>query len=45
MWWEGLGGKKYNVSIVKDLQSVSVLQALLKNEKLNSCLLFILPLL
>lgn len=35
----GTWGKKYNVSIGKDPQSMSVLQALLKNEKLNSCLL------
>lgn len=45
VWWEGLGEKKYNVSIGKDPQSVFVLESLLKNEKLKSCLFFMLPLL
>lgn len=40
----GLGGK-YNVSIGKDPGGVFVLEALLKNEKLNSCLFCMLPLL
>jgi hypothetical protein len=38
-------GKKYNVSIDKDPKIISGLEAFLKNEKLNSCLFFMLQVL
>lgn len=45
VWKSRMAGLGKNVSIGRDPQRMSVLEAFLKSEKLNSCLFLMLPLL